>query len=126
MDTHAPLTSALRWNLSTFAVLGLLRPERQMTITYERLVAMPATMLGHIVSTFDPEAQISGLAAPNTIALKRPMHVASGNPNRFAAKRVEISEDDEWRKVMKQGPYVVVGAVTWPIRALLRRMMEKS
>jgi hypothetical protein len=121
LATHAPASAAWRWNYQNGAfqlLAGIGTPT--LRVRYEDLVAAPAATIARL-------AAFAGLAA-NTNELDfidgegssqsadlDVAHTASGNPMRFAAGRIPIRVDDEWRTAMSGVQRRTVAALTLPL-----------
>ena len=111
--------SSLNWLAFNAAGEALRRrhPRRSYLLRYEDLVAKPRDAVGGIVR-FVGGTDRTLPFAEERIAHLRENHTVSGNPSRFSTGRIEIREDDEWKRSQSPSQRAFVVALSLP---LLRR-----
>jgi hypothetical protein len=121
LATHAPASAAWRWNYQNGAfqlLAGIGTPT--LRVRYEDLVAAPAATIARLAAFAGLSANtneldfIDGEGSSQSADLDV-AHTASGNPMRFAAGRIPIRVDDEWRTAMSGVQRRTVAALTLPL-----------
>jgi hypothetical protein len=104
------IATAAKWDVRNACAEWMFRRlgDRHLRISYEDLVADPATALESVVRPLGlPGAVVTdGLSSPN--------HTFSGNPRRFGVEG-QLELDDEWRRAMPRASSALVAAATWPL-----------
>jgi LPS sulfotransferase NodH len=84
-----------------------------LRVRYEDLVAEPAAWLSRILDFVDePHA---ALPLRSRIAMLRPNHTVSGNPNRFSTGETKIDADNEWRDAIGPANWCAATCASLPL-----------
>jgi hypothetical protein len=117
MDRFGATYSAMSWTARN--VVASLSPRGvdgpRLVLRYEDFIEDPAGTLGGIADFMGRPADLDGVLTGRTLNLGA-AHAVAGNPDRFAADRVEIRPDDEWVAGLSRRDRLLVSALTWPLR----------
>lgn len=113
MPVHSPIHSALEWDLRNVLAWMLGRVAGGFVrIRYEDLVADP---LGVLRAVSAAAGEPLACRTTDLSAIDAANHTVAGNPVRFAAGRLVLRADEEWRSTMARRDRLVVGALTLPL-----------
>lgn len=117
MPRYHPGRMGVRW-LSYNALFHLLKRLRTPTrfVRYESLVGRPRAEVEAILQFAGLAPQPEGLSfiGENFVDLA-PTHTVAGNPMRFKQGRLELREDEQWRREMDRHQRRLVAWTTWPL-----------
>jgi hypothetical protein len=118
MHRYGGASIALRWLYSNWlAERARGRHRGYLRLRYEDLVREPGVWLERICELADlPRPDLSFLGS-GQVELRRPSHIMSGNPSRFATGRIAVRLDQDWQRAMPPGRRRLVSALTLPLRA---------
>lgn len=112
---HSPFHSSLRWITWNIAIGSVVRRQPgSVLVRYEDFVARPREVLERITGMVGEFPKVFPLADGDRAVLLSRKHSASGNPNRFKTGKIELREDDEWKRHLKRSDVVVATLISLP------------
>jgi hypothetical protein len=119
MDRYPPGQMAVRWVSYNLLFELLARTfRRTRRLRYEDFVSAPETVTASLLEMagMPSDAAATVFAAPAQVELTHTDHTVAGNPMRFRTGRLDIRQDEAWRREMPAVQRRIVSVLTAPMR----------
>lgn len=123
MAQFSSLWSSAAWAASNVEIVSLKRrlgPERYILVRYEELAKDPQRIVRDVLEFAGIEPRLSFFVGENEVELA-PTHTVAGNPMRFKTGVLTIRLDEEWRREMSVGDWLIATMLMVPFYFLTRR-----
>lgn len=115
MTQHAPVSTAVFWNIWNLAIEGISRSGIPfLRVRYEDLIESPVATTETIASFIGMSQSTHPTLRDDSVELSAG-HTVSGNPTRFDTGRVRLQIDDSWKTDQSRLNRIAVTSVTAPV-----------